>query len=297
MPRGGGIAVVGVLLAAWLALWLAGVCAVCGALFWLLLAGALGLAGVSLLDDLRGDLSVLLRLMVQIMAVGAGIASLPGDALIFQGAVPVLVDHVLAALAWLWFVNLFNFMDGIDGLSGAQSASIGLGAFALTLISAVPAGLGSFGLALVGVSLGFLLWNWHPAKIFLGDVGSVPLGFLTGWLLLALAVEGAWQAALLLSAYYLADATLTLIARLLRGRRVWQAHREHYYQRVVAAGWSHTRTVRLIAGHNLLLVGLAVASQQGAAAAGAALAAGAMLVATLLWYLHAVARASCGASD
>ena len=235
--------------------------------------------------------------MVQIMAVGAGIASLPGDALIFQGAVPVLVDHVLAALAWLWFVNLFNFMDGIDGLSGVQSASIGLGAFALTLISAVPEGLGSFGLALVGVSFGFLLWNWHPAKIFLGDVGSVPLGYLTGWLLLALAVEGAWQAALLLPAYYLADATLTLIARLLRGRRVWQAHREHYYQRVVAAGWSHTRTARLIAGHNLLLVGLAVVSQQGGTAAGAALAAGAMLVATLLWYLHAVARASCGASD
>ena len=124
----------------------------------------------------------------------------------------------------------------------------------------------------------------------------MPLGYLAGWLLLALAAAGAWQATLLLPAYYLADATLTLVRRLLRGRRVWHAHREHFYQRVVAAGWSHGRTAALIAGHNLLLVGLAVASQQGSAAAAASLAAGAMLVVALLWYLHAAARASRGAS-
>ena len=86
-------------------------------------------------------------------------------------------------------------------------------------------------------------------------------------------------------------------SRLLRGRRVWQAHREHVYQRIVAAGWSHARTAGLIAGHNLLLVGLALASQQGATAAAAALAAGAILVAALLWYLHRAARAPCGTSD
>ena len=297
VPRGGGIAVVGVLLAAWLALWLGGACRGCGGLFWVALLGTLGLAAVSWLDDLRSGLSTLLRLLAQIAAVGAGIASLPGDGLVFQGAVPALVDHALAAAAWLWFVNLFNFMDGIDGISGAEGASLGLGAFLLALLGLVPAGLGPLGLALAGASLGFLLWNWNPARIFLGDVGSVPLGYLAGWLLLALAAAGAWQAALLLPAYYLADATLTLLRRLLRGRRIWQAHREHFYQRVVAAGWSHGRTAALIAGHNLLLVGLAVASQQGPAAAGAALAAGALLVAVLLWYLRAVALASCGASE
>ena len=296
VPRGGGIAVIGVLLAAWLALWLTSACASCEALFWIALAGALGLAALSWLDDLRGGLSVFLRLAVQVLAVGAGIASLPGDGLILQGSVPAPVDHALAAAAWLWFVNLFNFMDGIDGLSGVEGASLGLGAFLLALLGAAPAGLGPLGLALAGVSLGFLLWNWHPAKIFLGDVGSVPLGYLAGWLMLALAAAGAWQAALLLPAYYLADATITLVRRLLRGRRVWQAHREHFYQRAVAAGWSHQRTAAVIGGHNLLLVGLAVASQQGWAAAAAALAAGAMLVAALLWYLHAAARAPCGAS-
>ena len=296
VPRGGGIAVVGVLIAAWLALWLSDACQGCGALFWVALAGALGLAAISWLDDLRGGLSALLRLLAQVAAVAAGIASLPGDALVFQGALPALVDHALAAAAWLWFVNLFNFMDGIDGISGAEGASLGLGTFLLVLLGVAPAGLGPLGLALAGVSLGFLLWNWNPAKIFLGDVGSVPLGYLAGWLLLALASAGAWQAALLLPAYYLADATFTLTRRLLRGRRIWEAHREHLYQRAVAAGWSHGRTTALIAGHNLLLIGLALASQQGTAAAGAALAAGALLVAALLWYLHAAARATCGAS-
>ena len=290
MPRGGGIPVVGVALAAWLALWLLDACAGCGTLFWVVLAGALALAAVSWLDDLRGGLPALPRLLVQIVAVGAGMTALPGDGLVFQGAVPAIVDHALAALAWLWFVNLFNFMDGIDGLSGVEGASLGLGTFLLVLLGAAPAGLGPLGLVLAGVSLGFLLWNWHPAKIFLGDVGSVPLGYLGGWLMLALAATGAWQAALLLPAYYLADATVTLAARLLRRRRVWEAHREHFYQRIVARGWSHARVAGLISGHNLLLVGLAVASQQGAAAAVAALAAGVILVAGLLWYLDAAAR-------
>ena len=194
VPRGGGIAVVGVLIAAWLALWLSDACQGCGALFRVALAGALGLAAISWLDDLRGGLSALLRLLAQVAAVAAGIASLPGDALVFQGALPALVDHALAAAAWLWFVNLFNFMDGIDGISGAEGASLGLGTFLLVLLGVAPAGLGPLGLALAGVSLGFLLWNWNPAKIFLGDVGSVPLGYLAGWLLLALATAGAWQA-------------------------------------------------------------------------------------------------------
>ena len=297
VPRGGGVVVIVVLLAVWLALWLAVACAGCGALFWVVLAGALGLAAVSWLDDLRGGLPALPRLLAQVAAVGAGIAALPGDALVFQGSLPAVVDHALAALAWLWFVNLFNFMDGIDGISGAEGASLGLGAFLLALLGVAPAGLGPLGLALAGVSLGFLLWNWHPAKIFLGDVGSVPLGYLGGWLMLALAASGAWQAALLLPAYYLADATLTLARRLLRGRRIWEAHREHFYQRVVAAGWSHARTSALIAGNNLLLIGLAIASRQGETAAGAALAAGAILVAALLWYLRAAARAPCGTSE
>lgn len=297
VPRGGGIAVVGVLLAAWCALWLSGAGADRAGLFWVPLVGALALAVLSWLDDLRGGLPALPRLLAMAAAVGAGIQALPGEGLVFQGLLPVVVDRAVAAVVWLWFVNLFNFMDGIDGISGTEGVSLGLGAFLLAALGAAAPGLGPLGLALAGVSAGFLLWNWPPAKIFLGDVGSVPLGYLSGWLMLALAADGAWQAALLLPAYYLADATLTLFRRLLRGRRIWEAHREHFYQRVVAAGWSHRRTTATIAGTNALLVGLALAPQLGAAAGAAALAAGAILVAALLWYLRAAARASCGASD
>ncbi len=120
-----------------------------------------------------------------------------------------------------------------------------------------------YGLALLAGALGFLWWNWHPARIFLGDVGSVPLGFLIGWLLLVLAKNGHWQAALILPLYYLADATITLIRRALRGEKVWQAHREHFYQQAVRRGLSHADVVRHVLALNLVLVLLAVAATWG----------------------------------
>jgi UDP-N-acetylmuramyl pentapeptide phosphotransferase/UDP-N-acetylglucosamine-1-phosphate transferase len=263
------------------------------------LAGALVLAAVSWLDDLRGGLPPLPRFAVQVAAVGVGVVALPGEGLIFQGLLPVAIDHALAAIAWLWFVNLFNFMDGIDGISGTEATSIGLGVFALAMLGTVLPGFGPLGLALAGVSLGFLIWNWNPAKIFLGDVGSVPLGFLAGWLLLALAAAGAWQAALLLPGYYLADATVTLIRRLSRGEKVWQAHREHFYQKVVIAGWSHARTSGAIGLANLALIGLALGSQLSVVVGWVTLAAGTILVMAFLWYLARRGSdiGSCGVSE
>ena len=105
---------------------------------------------------------------------------------------------------------------------------------------------------------GFLPWNWSPARIFLGDVGSVPLGYLLGWLLLLAAIEGAWAAALILPAYYLADASLTLLRRAARGEKVWRAHRQHAYQRAVRGGLSHRWVAGALAALNLVLIALAV---------------------------------------
>ena len=90
------------------------------------------------------------------------------------------------------------------------------------------------------------MWNWAPARIFLGDVGSVPLGYLLGFLLLEPAARGAWKVALILPLYFLADATITLLRRLVRGERVWQAHREHFYQRAVQRGLGHAAVVRRV---------------------------------------------------
>ncbi|MEQ8967708.1 MAG: glycosyltransferase family 4 protein [Azospirillaceae bacterium] len=224
------------------------------------LAGAVALMAISWLDD-RRPLGPLPRLGVQAAAVAVGLALLPGDAAVFQGWLPLWADRAVTALGWLWFVNLFNFMDGIDGLAGTETASLGLGvAAALAASGAVgPAALAP-GLLMAGAAAGFLIWNWHRARIFLGDVGSVPLGYLAGFLLIALAIEGHLAAAVILPAYYLADATVTLARRVLRGEKVWRPHREHFYQRAARALGRHDAVVLRIAALNGALVALAVAA-------------------------------------
>jgi len=280
-PRGGGLAVTAVLLLANGALALlipSGRLELCT-----LLGGMAVLALVSWLDDLM-DLSAALRFSIHILVVVAALALLPADALIFQGLLPPLLDRILAGLLWVWFINLYNFMDGIDGITGVETITIGLGLFALSqLVTAFPLLEGWFGLIVAAVAFGFLLWNWHPARIFLGDVGSVPLGFLLGWLLLETAAAGYWAAALILPLYYLADATLTLLRRAVRGEKVWRAHREHFYQRPVLRGLPHDRIVRPIAAANLLLIALALLAAGGAALP--ALAGGVLVVALLLAWL------------
>lgn len=268
-PRGGGIAVLAVLIPAWIA-----IAAVIGrgdnGPIWLVIGGIAALAALSWLDDLR-DLSAGVRILCHAAAVGAVLASLPASALLFQGLLPPLADRIAAAVLWLWFINLFNFMDGIDGIAGVEAMTIGGGLFLLAALHGLAGGAmaggpvamnGWLALALAGAACGFLLWNWHPARLFLGDVGSVPLGFALGWLLLQAAMAGFWAAALILPFYYLADATITLTRRALRGERVWSAHREHFYQKAVASGRSHAEVVRAIATANAVLIVLALAAER-----------------------------------
>src|SRR5665213_2310192 len=214
-----------------------------------------------------------------IAAVILGISLLPADAPIFQGWLPPLLDRVATAAIWVWFVNLYNFMDGIDGIAGVETASLGIGA-ALVATLAGAAGAPP-ALAAAAAALGFLRWNWQPAKVFLGDSGSVPLGYLLGWLLLLLAGQGLWAAALILPLYYLADATITLVHRALRGERVWQAHRSHFYQRAAQSDGDHGAVSLIVLGGNIALIGLAVASVYAplAALAGGAIVAAATLMA------------------
>ncbi len=289
-PRGGGLAVTGAVMIAWAAVWLTGETA--GRPWSAVIAvlpGALLLAIVSWIDDLRG-LSPASRLSAQTLAVAAGLAALRRTGLpvltwLDWSDVPgwLSVGSVVAAgLLWVWWVNLFNFMDGIDGLAGSEAAAIGVG---LTLFAAVGNGLDP-GLALLaapiaGAALGFLVWNWSPARIFLGDVGSTTIGYLTGFLLLGLVAAGHWKIALILPLYFLVDATATLGRRLLRGERVWEAHRQHFYQRAVAHGLGHAAVVRRVIAADLLLIvcgWMAENSGWGALWLGAAAA----IVATLL---------------
>lgn len=255
-PRGAGLGLLAVLLPAWVLLtFLVPAQEGTGEIArWLIPGGALLLAGVSFLDDLRG-LSQTIRLLVQAVGVITAVQFLPAP--VFQGLLSPLLDTTLAVLIWLWFINLFNFMDGIDGITGVESIGIGVGIYAIGAVLLPVAAIHGQALVIAATMIGFLVWNWHPARIFLGDVGSIPLGFLLGWLLLDLAASGLWQAALILPLYYLADASLTLLRRLLRGAVIWRAHREHCYQQAVQRGRSHAAVSGAIAFTNLLLVGLA----------------------------------------
>lgn len=191
----------------------------------------LTLGALSYIDD-RSDLPVVYRLSAQVV-VSTLFASLRLD---LSSAI------VLAALWILWCTNLYNFMDGADGLAG------GMGVFGFTTLGAVAALLGNsaFSLSCLCVSaagLGFLLFNFPPAKTFMGDAGSISLGFLMGVLGLQGWHTGLWPLwfPMLVFSPFIIDATATLLKRAARLEKVWVAHRDHYYQRLVRMGWSHRR--------------------------------------------------------
>ena len=251
------------------------------------LLGTLALMGVSWMDD-RRTLSPLLRLVVQALAVAFGLLALPADQLVWQGWLPWGLDRAATAFLWLWFVNLYNFMDGIDGLAGSETILIGGGVAMVSLVMGDFGLTGVAGAALAGAAAGFLTHNWRPARMFMGDVGSIPLGHILAFLLASLAARGDWAAALILPAYYLTDATITLLRRLLRGEKIWQAHREHFYQKAAKGVGRHDRVVLTIIGYSLVLVVTALA----AGVFGAwTLAPGAITVALLLATLTRMSKA------
>ena len=169
-------------------------------------------------------------------------------------------------LAGLWFVNLVNFMDGLDLMTAAEAVPITASVVLLGLLGGVPASTTIVAAALCGALLGFSPFNRTVAKIFLGDVGSLPIGLLLGWCLLQLAYHGQFAAALLLPLYYLADASLTLLRRLIRREPFWAAHRSHFYQRATDNGFTVWRVVGEVFALNILLAILAIASTMTAAA-------------------------------
>jgi UDP-N-acetylmuramyl pentapeptide phosphotransferase/UDP-N-acetylglucosamine-1-phosphate transferase len=250
--------------------------------------GAAGLiAAVGAVDDVR-PMPVLPRLLLQALAVSVTIAALPADLRIVP-ALPWAFECALLALAALWFVNAVNFMDGIDWITVAEAVPVTAGLVALGWLGALPTAAVVAALALLGAMIGFAPFNRPVARLFLGDVGSLPIGLLLAWLLIMLALDGYVAAALLLPLYYLADASLTLARRLIAGERVWQPHRTHFYQRATDGGFTVSEIVARVFASNVVLALLAVVSVAVPAwwVAVATLLAGAALVA---WLLSAFAR-------
>ncbi len=218
-PRGGGLAIVVVLLAASLALHVLGFLG--SPALQTLWVGGIPIAAVGLWDDLK-SLPVRWRLLVQVAAVGA--------ATLGALETPVGVWAWVALLSWVWLVNLYNFMDGIDGLAAVEAVTVALGGVVIAGFGG-DSHLAAWLLTLAAACGGFLVWNWPPARIFMGDVGSGFLGFVMGMLVVGGEGEavGRWSWLILL-AVFVTDASLTLGRRILRGDRWWQAHSSHAYQ-------------------------------------------------------------------
>ena len=276
VPRSGGIAIA------------AGVAAGVAANAGMSLAAApfvfsvtLGIAGVLALVSLADDaftLPTLLRLAAHLGASAAvlGIGTGVTDPALF----------VLLLLAIAWYANLYNFMDGSDGLAGGM-AVFGFGAYAWAAHQSGHAALAVLGGSVAVASFAFLLVNFHPARLFMGDVGSVPLGFLAGALGVLGWSDGVWPLwfPVLVFAPFICDATLTLVKRLLRRERVWQAHKDHYYQRLVRMGFGHRGAawIEYAAMAGCAATALLVRTAEPGMQAGALGAATAALVAIAVW--------------
>jgi UDP-N-acetylmuramyl pentapeptide phosphotransferase/UDP-N-acetylglucosamine-1-phosphate transferase len=255
-PQGGGIAVVAAtLIAAWLGVVMTG----SGALTpeWLALTiSTLVLALTGAVDDVRG-LAAWPRLFIQIFAVGLVIAALPSDFSVVP-QLPWPLERAVLLLGGVWFVNLVNFMDGLDWITVAEAVPVTAGVALLGVAGAAAPSTVVVAIALLGAIIGFAPFNRPVARLFLGDVGSLPIGLLLGWLMLMLTGRDNLAAAILLPLYYLADATITLGRRIVRREPIWQAHRSHFYQRATDGGFSVEEIVVRVFVLNVALAGLAV---------------------------------------
>ncbi len=235
-PRLGGIGMVAGAGTAW---WYLGADLAAG-----IYIGIATLIAISLLEDFR-DVPVLLRLALHLLAGLLAAAALlrPGD-----GAWLVVV----LGLAIAWMINLYNFMDGSNGLAGGMAA-IGFGSYGASALLAGDFSFAAINLSIAAAACGFLPFNFPRARVFMGDVGSIPLGYLAAVLGTAGWLRGDWAPwfGVVVFSPFIVDASVTLLKRLARRARVWRAHKEHYYQRLVQSGWGHRKTA--LAEYTLML--------------------------------------------
>lgn len=240
------------------------------------------IALVGFADDII-SLPVLVRLVLQAACVGAIVFMVPDDARIVP-SLPLMLERGLILLAGIWFVNLVNFMDGLDLMTVAEVVPVTAALLLLGLLGELSWPAVLIATALCGAMLGFAPFNQPVAKVFLGDVGSLPIGLLLGWCLLELAWGGHPAAALLLPAYYLADSTITLFRRIGRREQFWSAHRSHFYQRATDNGFTIPRVIGEVFALNLVLAALSIVTVRTSSTsiASLALVAGAIAVAFVL---------------
>ncbi|GJE53637.1 MULTISPECIES: MraY family glycosyltransferase [Methylobacterium] len=279
-PQGGGVAIIAATVVVGTALLIAETKALPSTEAVVLMLSVTALAIVGGRDDVR-PLRVSIRLGLQVAAVAAVIIATGGR--LFP-AMPIVLERGIEVLAGLWFVNLVNFTDGLDWMTLAGMVPVTAVLVLLGYAGVLPVLPTLVAAALLGGFLGFAPFNRPVARLFMGDVGSLPVGLLIAWLLYRLALDGGFAAAILLPLYPVSDATLTLLWRLKRGEKVWQAHRKHFYQVATVNGFSVPEVVGSVFAVSVLLSMFAAASLLWPSwgITVAALAAGGGLVVTLL---------------
>jgi Fuc2NAc and GlcNAc transferase len=213
---------------------------------WTMCVGGGAIAWIGWQDD-RFSLSPQSRLLVHVIAAAWAVYWL-------MPAETELKYKILAGFWVAWSINFYNFMDGIDGLAGAEAVLIGLGAGYIAARVGTQPTL-AINWVIASAALGFLFWNWPPAKIFMGDAGSGFLGYAFGCLAIGSGMN--WDAGfptyLLLLALFWGDAGFTLVKRIVRGERFWEAHRQHLYQKAAQKGFSHLEITLFFVCANLVL--------------------------------------------
>lgn len=241
-PRGGGIVFVGLFYLVLCALWCMKQMTTPVSLAFL---GGIPIALIGYLDDIKG-VKIYWRFLVHLASATWSVAML-GILHSFSAIIPIVIIVSL--------INFYNFMDGIDGIAATQGIFLsGVAGFILLMKNHLGMSLLSFGL--LASLIGFLYWNWQPAKIFMGDIGSGFLGFFFGTLMFSTAVQYKipvmfW---LILMAIFLCDAGCTLLYRMVKKKKWYLAHREHVYQRLVQSGWEHSRVTSLVAVINVFVL-------------------------------------------
>ena len=275
VPRGGGQAIVATMWLLAVPLMALGCASVRDCASFLLPGTAIAIAGY--IDD-RRSLRASTRFAVHAVSCGVallGIGGIPATEIAGVTLPGGLAGALIVGIGMVWCVNLYNFMDGIDGLAGGTAVLTGGALFGLAAVNGMLGGGPVIALMFAAASLGFLVYNWPPASIFMGDVGSGFLGFAIAWASVwALHAHALSLASILIVvAPFLVDATVTLLTRAVRGERVYEAHRSHLYQRLSRRLVSHQAVTLLYLGLELfVMVPLALWVNGRAAAEGATLA-------------------------
>jgi UDP-N-acetylmuramyl pentapeptide phosphotransferase/UDP-N-acetylglucosamine-1-phosphate transferase len=220
---------------------------------------------ISFYDDIKGT-HALLRLSVHLLVAGITLYIYLYPNTLFHGEIALWLDFALAVIGFAGFINIYNFLDGIDGITALQTIHLSITIIALTIIRSDvifhPTLIIMIAFITLACSIGFLIYNWSPASVFLGDIGSISLGFLIGLCLTMIAAAGErlFVASAIASLYYIADGGGTLLIRIIKREKIWLPHLNHFFQQAVKKGMSHRQVTLKIAACNILLFVLSINS-------------------------------------